>query len=607
MARGNKQDLYLAINGDVSGLKAAATAGRSVINQFGSEAINVIEEVEREFRDLGKGANPTGLQEMERAYEATFRQIGARARDAMKAAPGQQVEILDANATRQAAEAATMTAASIRTAAEAANRLDLAAGGADAGIRKLTAGLTAQALVAEQEASALMEQARLLGMVEGEMEKVSTAQARSNAMTGQTRAGFQQLGYQIGDVATMYSMGASASMIFASQSGQVIQAIQMISGSSKGLIGFLGGPWGIAFTVAATALAPFVGKLFEADEASGKAEDAAKSLGRTVDDIGSYFDRTTGRIRETNRALIEFAVLSRQRRNDELREQQRQSAKTGSDLRTESKRDLKPVFAERGLGRDAPKTINFDVQDALNSRDRDAALRAIANSNSSNASIAAQLLEERAKFAQANKDIAKNDAEIRSLQSGTLDASLRDAPKKEREKRERAGKKVDTPDPIGADDFASELRNAAARVARAKLSQAATAEEQLDVDLTEIENARQDRDLGYAKRVKAKELSEAQAKLLTVASGQLAEAETALAKERVSTEATQRAAEIEQMELAGKATMLRLQGDLATTAEAAQDRAGSGEDRVAGGAEESARSKGPRCNPRPDRPTADDL
>ncbi len=97
-------------------------------------------------------------------------------------------------------------------------------------------------------------------------------------VSGSTRAGMQQLGYQLGDIATMFSLGAKPMQIFASQGGQVVQAVQLMSGGTSRLAAFLGGPWGIAASVAAVALAPLIGKLFEtadaADTARGRLQAA---------------------------------------------------------------------------------------------------------------------------------------------------------------------------------------------------------------------------------------------------------------------------------------------------------------------------------------------
>lgn len=94
---------------------------------------------------------------------------------------------------------------------------------------------------------------------------------------GAQRAGMQQLSYQLGDVATMFSMGAKPAQIFASQIGQVTQAVQLMSGGTSKLAAFLGGPWGMALSVAVVALSPFIGKLFESGDAADSAAASFKS------------------------------------------------------------------------------------------------------------------------------------------------------------------------------------------------------------------------------------------------------------------------------------------------------------------------------------------
>lgn len=430
MAAAARRDLYLQVSGDVTGLSAAMKTGKSLVKEFGSASINVLAEVERKFSEVGTGGAP-GLRQVERAYESTLRRIRDNARSVVEAPSGQAaIQIIDANATRDAAAAAEGKARAFRLVAEAATRADQAQVGQNAAVRAYAVAAAAAAVEAEQEARALREQAGILAQVEGQLESTGAAQRRQVAVNGQARAGFQQLSFQLGDVATQYASGTSAALIFAQQSGQVIQAIQLIAGETKGLIGVLAGPWGIAITAALVALTPLVAKMLDGSEAAKEAKKASEDLGRSVDDIGAFFDRTTGKIRETNRALVEFAILSRQRKVDELRASMQGNARAGAAQREESTRNLKPVFAERGLGRDAPRTVNFDVADALKLpfAEANARLREIARSTSSNAAQAGNLLKERAQFASSVNEAAKINAEIRSLQNGTLDRSLRTDP-----------------------------------------------------------------------------------------------------------------------------------------------------------------------------------
>lgn len=277
MARGNRQDLYLAVNGDIRGLQNTVKVGRTVLNEFGNTAVNVLEEVEREFQKLGAGGPPAGLKEAEHAYTETFRRIGASAREAANAPTGQAaIQILDANAAREAADAATNKAAALRIVAEAAARADQATSGNSAATRAYAVAAATAAVEADKEAAALREQAGVIGTVERQLGSLAGAQQRGKAISGEARAGYQQLSYQLGDISMQYSLGTSASIIFAQQSGQVIQALQMIGGEGNKVLSILGGGWGIAFSTALVVATPFVAKLFEGADAAGKEADQLK-------------------------------------------------------------------------------------------------------------------------------------------------------------------------------------------------------------------------------------------------------------------------------------------------------------------------------------------
>lgn len=111
-----------------------------------------------------------------------------------------------------------------------------------------------------------------------EMASAKGPQDQATASAGQMKAGMQSLSYQINDVATMFALGAPPMQIFASQGSQVIQSLQMMNGGAKGLLGVLGGPWGTAMIVAATALTPFISKLIETGNEADKAKEKVRSF-----------------------------------------------------------------------------------------------------------------------------------------------------------------------------------------------------------------------------------------------------------------------------------------------------------------------------------------
>lgn len=122
--------------------------------------------------------------------------------------------------------------------------------------------------------------------------------------TAAQRMGMQQLGYQLGDVATMWSMGAKPAQIFGSQIGQITQAIQLMAGGTSRFAAFMGGPWGIALSVGAIALTPLISSLFETDTALKRAELGSNGLSSAQSVLGEMFDLTTGKIKSQNEMLI---------------------------------------------------------------------------------------------------------------------------------------------------------------------------------------------------------------------------------------------------------------------------------------------------------------
>lgn len=113
--------------------------------------------------------------------------------------------------------------------------------------------------------------------------RLGNEQAKVTTVSGAQRAGMQQLGMQINDVATMYTLGARPMQIWASQSGQVFQAVQMMTGGTSRLASFLGGPWGLAISTASIVLVPLIGNLLSTEEATDKAKDSTLDFTRVLD------------------------------------------------------------------------------------------------------------------------------------------------------------------------------------------------------------------------------------------------------------------------------------------------------------------------------------
>lgn len=177
-------------------------------------------------------------------------------------------------------------------------------GEAGVAARARIAGQTIEIQKTEEMVRAIEQEIALLNRLQGELGETVVQQGRVTAVNGQARAGMQQLSFQVADIASGFASGIPPMQIFAQQSTQVVQAVQMMSTKTTGLIGFLGGPWGLVITAAATVVGSLVMKLWDAEDAMQKAEMASSGLGDAQSVLGQMFDLTTGKIKAQTDSLI---------------------------------------------------------------------------------------------------------------------------------------------------------------------------------------------------------------------------------------------------------------------------------------------------------------
>jgi hypothetical protein len=325
MARGRAGDLFLTIGGDVTPLRSAVKAGKSVLNEFGSAAIDIQKEVDRAFAAMAANA-PVEAKRIERSFSATFDEIRRNAKAALNAPSGQAaLQIFDVASARDAAAAAEAEAAALRSAANAAIAADKAAGGTNAAVqdprgrlrdgRARSRGPCRSAARSGRSA----HPGRALRVVSPSKISVSSPWRR-----GQTRIGMQQLGFQLNDVAVGLASGQRPAIVFAQQISQVTQAVQLMSGGTSKFAAFLGGVWGIALTLAVTVLAPLVAKLFagrgrrEEVHRCHRAPDGRaqrrKHLGRRAARSLQKLNEQEQKAVETETNLIDTGTGSRKRR-----------------------------------------------------------------------------------------------------------------------------------------------------------------------------------------------------------------------------------------------------------------------------------------------------
>lgn len=325
MARAStRRELFLQVSGTVDPLKQNLKAGSAALVAFAGDAERQLEAVEQSLRDLA-GSNPqAAAKQLTDSYSGAFREIRRNAEAVLSADSGAgAVQIINANAARQAATAAENRAAAMRVVADAARAEAVAQSSANVHVTQYAAAAIVAAREAEDYANALRAQANTLTAVEGRMGAIVPVGKRVTEMSGQARAGMQQLSYQLGDVATQFAAGTPPSIIFAQQVGQVTQALGLMSGGAKGWLSIIGGPWGIGISSAMVVLTPLVAKMFENNDALEKGVDKLKKDAeqtRISDQARQIFTRTIEGQIEAQRKLnqeIERGMKSQRQLDDQ--------------------------------------------------------------------------------------------------------------------------------------------------------------------------------------------------------------------------------------------------------------------------------------------------
>lgn len=168
------------------------------------------------------------------------------------------------------------------------------------------------ALASYRQEMGVLRQALRLGIItqvqfRGEVQKAMTAYRAAGTgvvqSSGAMQAGMQQLNYQIGDMATMWAMGAKPQQIFVSQAAQTVQAISLLTGGAGKFATFMRGPWGMALQAGVIVLSSLLPVLLKTDSAMKEVEQASNALGDAQSVLGEMFDLTTGKLEKQNTML----------------------------------------------------------------------------------------------------------------------------------------------------------------------------------------------------------------------------------------------------------------------------------------------------------------
>ncbi len=240
-------------------------------------------------------------------------------------------------------KAATETGAALRAMGGDADKAASSVSGVATAAKGNAAVHRANAKALRDEAAAARAHAKAL------RDEAAAARAHAKATSevtkgkGALRAGFQQVGFNVNDMVVQYQMGTKVSTIFAQQSGQVFQALQLISGGMQGstsifgkFFGLLGGPWGIVLSLGISAIAAFSDELFGSATAANTVSDAldfqkqsTQALTAAINEqlaasrkaIASSYEQEAAaeRLALANLKLAESALIVKQTRLDEVK------------------------------------------------------------------------------------------------------------------------------------------------------------------------------------------------------------------------------------------------------------------------------------------------
>lgn len=249
--------------------------------------------------------------------------------------------------------------------------------------------------------------------------------------TGQMRAGFQQLSFQIGDIGTQFASGTRPMQIFAQQGSQVLMAISMMQRESKGFIGFMAGPWGQVILAAGLILSQFTSKLFENAEASKAAELANDGLSEAQSVLGKMFDMTSGKLEKQNDLLRLNAMLTAQNLKVEAMAAKTRAESAAGSAQFSTTDKILTVLSRRGNMIEGAEAAGGRVSSAIQGvlSGKLAADKALAGVSKGDLGILGiSQLEFQTAIKDAVESVAKGktaDDITKSLQTGVLAPSLR--------------------------------------------------------------------------------------------------------------------------------------------------------------------------------------
>lgn len=289
------EQLVLQVNAATEQFDQAMREAARNVETFEQAAEVQLDRLEKAFSGVNLSGAVDSLRTVKGSFKGEFDQINRYAEEAAKSLTGQGVDL--GPLVAQARERATQLEAQARVtqvlASAEAQRFGSVERLSVAEQAGLAAGRAAVAQ-AQQRAQVASEEAVRLERLQAELGQTAVAQGRLVQTSSATRAGLQQVGFQVQDFAVQVAGGTSVVRAFSVQAPQMIGALQQLANGVEGgagafsrFAGFLGGPWGVAIGVAI----PLIGMLAERMIGVGDAADQAKG---GVDRLAASVNRLAG-------------------------------------------------------------------------------------------------------------------------------------------------------------------------------------------------------------------------------------------------------------------------------------------------------------------------
>lgn len=200
----------------------------------------------------------------------------------------------------------------------AANRMGVSVTAFASQVQSLQARINpgAQALTAYKREMDLLRESLRIGAIsqeqfrQGVQNSLATYRSATSGVqqaNRQSQFGMQQLSFQLNDIATQWASGTKPMQIFAQQSGQVVQALTLMTNGTSKLGAFMAGPWGAALTAGVVVLLPLISKLGETSKALENVKFATDAVSDVQGILGNVMDMTTGKITKQTDAMLALA------------------------------------------------------------------------------------------------------------------------------------------------------------------------------------------------------------------------------------------------------------------------------------------------------------